>query len=121
MAFQDRITDFSNYLTANAIPFSGIQNSNGTPEGLTIDFLPAATAEQIAWANDALAAYDWRNRRMLARNTIVNTLASLTAAQQNAIVRHIVAAYIREHKAEALDLLATLQQNVPIDEVVPNP
>ena len=114
-----RLADFDAHLTSLGIPFSGLTNADNTVESLVIDFLPAATAEQITQANDAKVAFDWRKRRMIARNTIVNTLAGLTAAQQNAVVRHIVAAFIRANKAEALDLLATLQQNVPIDEVDP--
>lgn len=120
-----RVADFDVYLRTLGIPIpiSGVSdNNNGTdayPQGVSINFLGSATAEQIAQGNTALAEFDWRKRRMIARNTIVNTLAALTAAQQNAILRHICAAYIREHKAEALDLLATLQQNIPIDEVDP--
>jgi hypothetical protein len=116
-----RLQDFETYLRSNAIPFTGISNPDSTSENLVIDFTAEATAEQISFATDAITTFDWRKRRMIARNTIVNTLASLATAQQNAILRHVCAAFIRANKAEALDILATLQQNVPIDEVDPNP
>ena len=118
-----RIADFDQHLRLLGIPISGISdNNNGTdpyPQGVTISYLPEATAEQIALGDAELLAFDWRRRRMIARNTIVNTLASLTTAQQNAILRHIAAAFIREHKAEALNVIATLGANLPIDEVDP--
>lgn len=114
-----RLQDFESHLQALGIPFDGLSNPDDTSENLVINFLPEATQEQIDLANAEKETFDWRKRRMIARNTIVNTLASLTQSQQNAVVRHVVAAWVRQNKAEALDLLATLQQNVPIDEVDP--
>lgn len=120
-----RLLDFDQHLRLLGIPIGGVSdNNNGTdayPQGVTINYLPAATAEQIALGEAEKESFDWRKRRMIARNTVVNTLAGLTAAQQNAILRHIAAAFIREHKAEALDVIATLGANLPIDEVDPNP
>ena len=114
-----RLQDFDAHLRQNGIPFDGLSNADNTSENLVIQYKAEATPEQIAWAEDAKATFDWRKRRMIARNTIVNTLANLTAARQNAILRHIAAAFIRANKAEALDLLATLQETIPIDEVDP--
>lgn len=114
-----RIADFEALLTQNGIPFDGTSLTGSPPAGLTIQFRPEATPEQITLGNTLRDEFDWRPRRMIARNTLVNTLASLTVAQQNTILRHIAAAYIREHKPEALDVIATLGVNVPIDEVDP--
>jgi hypothetical protein len=120
-----RVADFDKHLRILGVPISGISNSNNGvdpyPQGITINYLPEATGEQIALAEAEKASFDWRPRRLIARNTIVNTLASMTAAQQNAVLRHIAAAYIRQNKNEALDVIATLGANLPIDEVDPNP
>lgn len=120
-----RLQDFDQHLRLLGIPITGVSdNNNGTdpyPQGVTISYSPEATQEQIDLGDAELLTFDWRRRRMIARNTIVNTLASLTAAQQNAILRHIAAAFIRANKAEALDVIATLGATVPVDEVDPNP
>lgn len=115
-----RPADFEAYLRANGIPIGGLSVSGTVfPAGITIQFMPEATAEQIAWANDAKANFDWRERRLLTRNQIVTGLQGLTNAQQNALIRHMIAAFIREHKAECNDALAVAGIALPIDEVAP--
>lgn len=116
-----RLQDFNDYLLQNSIPISGLSDAGPPyPAGVTINFLPTATAEQIAWANDAKAAFDWRERRMLTMNQIFTGLSSLTTQQQNTILRYMVGQFIREHKAEALAALTTAGIVLPIDEVDPN-
>lgn len=118
-----RIGDFQAYLTLNNIPITGVSdNNNGTdpyPQGVTINYLPAATAEQIAWAEDAREEFDWRRRRMLTRAQIAGHIAGLTANQQNTILRHMVSQFIRDNKASALAAIAELGANLPIDELDP--
>ncbi len=117
-----RLQDFDAYLRQNAIPISGLSDSGGArPAAITIQFLPEATAEQIAWAEDSKTNYDWRERRMLTRNQIVSGIQTLTAAQQNTIIRHMIASFIREHKSEVLDALAVAGILLVVDEVDPNP
>lgn len=120
-----RVTDFAAYLTLNNIPISSVgDDNNGTdpyPQGVTINYLPAATSEQIAWAEDAKVSFDWRKRRMLTRAQIAGLTAGLTANQQNTILRHMVSQFIRDNKAAALAAIADLGVTLPIDEVDPNP
>lgn len=114
-----RVAAFESLLRNNSIPISGIGVSGDAPAGITINFLPAATAEQIAWANDQKASFDWRRRRAIARNTIVTTLAGLTANQQNAILRHVCAYIARQNPDEVANLAAVVGVSLPVDEVDP--
>ena len=115
-----RVEAFEALLTANAIPFTGTSVSGDAPAGIIINFAPSATAEQIAWANDQKDnVFDWRRRRPLARNTIVTTIAGLTTAQQNTIVRHIAAFIARQNPDECANIAAVLGVSFPVDEVDP--
>lgn len=120
MAFGDtRVPDFDQYLKNNAIPISGVSQSGAAPAGITINFLPEATAEQITWANAARDSFDWRRRRAIGRNAIVTALANLTAGQQNAILRHAVAFLMRQNAPEMINIADTLGVALPVDEVDP--
>lgn len=116
---ETRISDFDQFLQANSIPFSGISQSGDAPAGVTIHFLPAATAEQISWANEQKDEFDWRRRRAIARNTIVTALAALTTQQQNAILRHAVAYLMRQNPPEMANIAAVVGLALPVDEVDP--
>lgn len=114
-----RISAFDAYLTDNAVPINGVGISADAPAGVSIDFKPEATAEQIAWATNARDTFDWRRRRPLSRNTIVTALANLTTAQQNAILRHIAAFIGRQNPSEVASLAAVVGISLPVDEVDP--
>lgn len=117
-----RLDDFDQHLKANNIPFSGLSDSGGVrPESITINFLPEATAEQIAWAQNAKEIYDWRERRLLSRSQIVTAWQGLTDQQRNAVMRHLLAIIIRQNRSEVIQSLATVGVDLPIDEVDPDP
>lgn len=106
-----------------AIPWDGISVSdiNATPPAVSISYKPAATAEQIALGNQILAAFDWRRRRALARNTIVTALQSLTVAERQAVQLHLVAQMLRDNPTAAAAMAQFLGLGLTVDEVDPNP
>lgn len=120
MAFgSTRIAAFDAYLRDNAIPIDGLSSNGDAPAGITIQFKPEATAEQIAWAENAKATFDWRRRRALSRNTIVTAFSNLTTAQQNAVIRHVCAYIARQNPSEVASLAAVVGISLPVDEVDP--
>lgn len=121
MAFgQTRVAPFFEYLKANAIPVVGIAPLvSDAPAGVTIQLDPAATAEQIAWANNARDTFDWRRRRSLSRNDIVTALQNLTTQQQNSVLRHVVCYLLRQNPQEAANVMAVIGTSLPVDEVDP--
>lgn len=121
MPAQSRTSAFDAYLRANAIPIDGLSVSSNPPgpTTVTIQFQASATAEQIAWANDALASFDWRPRRFLAESVIASTIAGLTTAQQNAVYRRLAALFIMQNEAWVRQVMADQGISIPYDEVAP--
>lgn len=116
-----RLADFTDHLTQNGIPISGVSNAGGTlPTGVTIQFLESATQEQMDFAENARLTFDWRQRVLFSRNQIVAGIASLTQPQQTILLRHLAAALIRMNKAEALDILTVAGIVLPVDQIDPN-
>lgn len=115
-----RIADFENYLLANNIPFTGSSWSEPISAAtVTINFAPEATQEQIDWANNAKETFDWRPRRLLTRAQIVQHWQGLTTAQQNGLMRHLLAMLIRQNRNEVLEALSQTGVPLPVDEVDP--
>lgn len=116
-----RLLVFDTYLRANAIPIDGLSGS--APYGPTtvdIQFRPEATAEQIAWANQAKETFDWRPRRFLSDATIASAYAGLTSLQRAAILNRFVGLLVRQNEAAVVEMFADLGVSLPYDEVVPN-
>ena len=104
-----------------AIPYLSVVVSdiNADPVGAHIDYKPEATQEQIDLGNATLAAFDWRKRRPLDRSTIVTAFQSLTTAQQNSVLRHIVCDVVRSNPALQSKINAALGLSLTVDEVDP--
>lgn len=117
--FSDRVADFDAYLRRNSIPLVGVINTNNTPEGLTLQFDASATAEQIAWANNAKETYDWRPRRLLDPETIASNFNGLTQAQKDSLLNHLVGITAQQAKSLLEDAIAVVGAPLPIDEVDP--
>jgi hypothetical protein len=115
-----RLPAFDAHLKGAGIPISGLSQSGPAPAGVTIGYLPEATAEQVAFAENEKATFDWRRRRPLSRNTIATAVAALTAQQQNAILRHVVCMILRERINDGANISAVLGVAVPLDEVDPD-
>lgn len=115
-----RFQDFDALLRSNGIPFVGLQDTGGArPGAITIDFSPSATAEQIAWANNAKETFDWRERRSRTRQDVVLSLQSLTTAQQTAYRNHAIVAWSLANPQIANAILNQIGVPLPIDEVDP--
>ena len=115
-----RVEAFEKYLRQNAIPINGLGFSDPPgPTTVTIDFKPEATAEQVAWAEAALESFDWRPRRFLTDAVIASTIAGLTAQQQNAILRRLVARFLQQNEEWVREVMADHGVAIPYDEVVP--
>lgn len=117
---QPRISVFSNYLLANGIPVEGLAGSEPYgPTTVTINYRETATAEQIAWAEQAKQTFDWRPRRFLSDAVIASAYNGLTAQQKNALLNRLVALLIRTNESAVLQMFADLGQSLPYDEVSP--
>lgn len=117
-----RLVVLENTIRAAGIPISGVQNSGPPyPAGVTIDYLPSATAEQIAQAEQIKELFDYRARRNLTRQQLAAGLAALTQAQQTTVLRHLLAILIRQGSSAADVEAALAETGVPfaVDEVVP--
>lgn len=103
------------------IPLVSVQviDINAVPPNVNLVFSPSATAEQIALANQIKDAFDWRRRRALARNTVVTGFQSLTTAQQNAIIKHLVCEMMRLNPSAAAQISQFVGAPLPVDEVDP--
>lgn len=116
-----RVQAFEAYLSANAIPINGLGWSNPPgPSTVTIDFRPEATAEQVAWAEQAKEMFDWRPRQFLSDATIASAYAGLTSQQRTAILNRFVGLLVRQNEAAVVAMFAELGVSLPYDEVVPN-
>ncbi len=117
----DRQLDLFALLDEVAIPYAGItiQDINANPVQATLQYLPQATAEQIALGDQILAAFDWRRRRALPRGTVVTALGQLTTNQQNAVIRHMVCDYLRQNPRIMTQINAALGTSLTVDEVDP--
>lgn len=121
MPAMTRLAAFDRYLRANAIPITGLQLSAppAGPDTVTIDFAAGATAEQIAWAEQAKQSFDWRPRRFLTAAQIASVFAGLTAGQQNAILRRVFALIVMQNEDWVLEVARDHGVSIPYDEVVP--
>jgi hypothetical protein len=120
MAFgQFRVGAFDALLRSAGVPIDGISLQADAPAGVVIQFKETATPEQIAWAENAKATFDWRRRKPLTRNQIQAALANLTTGQQNAILRHAVCFLLRQNTSEAADIANVLGLALPVDEADP--
>ena len=116
----DRITVLDQTLRAAGIPIEGITNAGPPyPAGVTINYAPAATAEQRTAGEQIRETFDYRPRRSLSRANIVQQIASLTTAQQNQLLRHLLAFLLRSNDGEATDILTGSNLPVAVDEVDP--
>lgn len=118
-----RIGDLLDHLLGLGIPVAGISTTAGQdpPAGLEISFTPPVTQEQIDQANQIKETWDYRPRRSLTRQQIAQAIAALTTAQQNTLLRHLLAILIRDRRAETLKALAAVGIPLAVDEVDPNP
>lgn len=115
-----RLTVLEITLRAAGIPISGVQNAGPPyPDGVTIDYLPEATAEQVAAGQAIRETFDYRARRDLTPGQIAQGIAGLTVAQEVALRRRILARVLLSFGADALDILAALNLPLAVDEVVP--
>ena len=116
----DRLTVLDQTLKAAGIPISGLSNAGPPyPAGVTIDYLPAATAEQRAAGEQVRETFDYRPRRSLSRGAIVTQIAALTTAQQTQLLRHLLAFLLRTNDGEAGDILAASNLPIAVDEIDP--
>lgn len=117
-----RLVVLENTIRAAGIPISGLQNAGPPyPAGVTIDYLPSATVEQVAQAEQIKELFDYRPRRNLTRQQIAAGFAALTQSQQNAVLRHLLAILIRQAFSAADVEAALAETGIPlaVDEVVP--
>lgn len=117
-----RIQALETALRAAGIPITGLSDNSepgGLPVGLTINYAAGATAEQIAAGEQMKETFDYRPRRDLTRSQIVAGITSLTTAQQNAILRHLLAHVIRNNSAEVIAILTETGLPLAVDEVIP--
>lgn len=122
-----RIDVLAGVLTAAGIPFSGLtlpsvppgQTPVYTPQNVSVNYLPTATAEQIVAGNQIVETFDFRRRRSLTRAQIVNGIQALTTAQQNTVMRHLLAILLREKAAEVAAILSETGLPLAVDEVDP--
>lgn len=115
-----RLNAFDQYLRQNGIPIDGLSASTPYgPDTVEIQYSPSATAEQIAWAESAKQLFDWRPRRFLSEGTIASTFAGLTTAQQNAVLRRLLARFIVLNEDWVRQVMADQGVSIPYDEVVP--
>ena len=117
---QNRLQAFDAYLRQNSIPIDGLSgNQPYGPETVTIQFQASATAEQITWAENAKQTFDWRPRRFLTDANIASVFAGLTSAQQNAILRRLLARFVVQNETWVREVMADHGVSIPYDEVVP--
>jgi ABC-type taurine transport system substrate-binding protein len=110
------------HCTKNCAARAGTSLVYGVSKNATtvdIQYQASATAEQIAWAEQAKQTFDWRPRRFLSDSTIASAYAGLTTQQQNAILRRLVALLIRNNESAVLQIFSDLGQSLPYDEVAP--
>jgi hypothetical protein len=123
MPILSRIQVFDARLRALSIPIDGVNGTPATnpagPGTVAVQYQASATPEQIALGEAELAAFDWRTRQFLTRTAIRTIIASLTQANQLALLRAVAVDWIYEHQAIVIDFLAESGLNVPYDEVVP--
>lgn len=105
-----------------AIPYESlvVADINANPVGAHFVYKPAATAEQIALGDSILAAFDWRKRVALDRNTVVTALQQLTTQQQNTILRQIAGELLRTNAPLAGKIAAAVGVPLVVDQVDPN-
>lgn len=118
----NRLDVFANLLTQAAVPFWTVSGTQPySAETVTIDFKAEATQEQRDWANAQKATFDWRTRRFVTDGQLAAVIAGLTNAQQNQLLRRLLARLIKQAGGEEwiLQLAAELGVSVPYDEVVP--
>lgn len=107
-------------LTAAGVPFTGLQNAGPPyPAGVTIDYSPGATAQQIAQGEAIREAFDYRARRDLTAAQIAAGVSQLTAAQEVALRRRLFARVLIANPADAHDIIAALSIPLAVDEVIP--
>lgn len=120
----------ANDATRNLI-LRGLLDQAGVPNGVSVvdiattpptvnpNYPPTNTAEQNATGDEIIAAFDWRRRRPLTRNTVVAGLQSLTTGQRNSLLLHLLAEYFRANPSAAAQIGTFLGTPVAVDEVDP--
>lgn len=114
-----RITAFYEYILSVGVPAEGFVNANYTLAGLTINYLPAATTEQMEWVENAKELFDWREQRALDRNTIQATVAGLNSAQREAVMQHVAAHVLQQNPQLAASIATVTNVPLPVTEPVP--
>lgn len=115
-----RLSAFDAALKRAGIPISGVSHVGPAYADVTINFLPEATAEQQTQAEEMrTVSFDWRPRRALTRTQIVSGITALTTAQQNALLRHVLAHIARGNLGELVDIVETTGLPLAVDEVIP--
>jgi hypothetical protein len=118
MAFGEfRVVAFSEYLTLNNIPFSGLSQNGDAPEGITINFEPEATVEQIAWAENAKAEYDWRKRKLRSQADLTLNFNGLSQGEKATLQANAFAIVARTNPTQMKEVLALAGIDLPLDEV----
>jgi len=115
----NRETAFDEYLQASGIPISGLTNTNGTVEGLVINFLPEATQTQVDFAEAAKLTFEWRKLRAVTQSAVETAFSSLGASVQNQILRKLVMYFARQNPAQVQAMLDAAGITLPVQEVDP--
>lgn len=115
-----RLTVLENTIRAAGIPIDGLSNAGPPyPAGVTIQYSPSATAEQITQGEQIKEVFDYRPRQSLTRQQIVTGWGQLTQQQQNTVLKHILTILLRNNPGEIEDILAETGVPLAVDEVVP--
>lgn len=117
----NRVGILSDLLEQAGVPSDGISivDPNTVPPTVNPNYPATNTAEQNATGDGIIAAFDWRKRRKLSRNTVVAGLQSLTNAQRNNLLLHLLAQYFRDNPSVAAQVGTFLGTQVAVDEVDP--
>lgn len=123
MAFfgQTRLADFYTYLKDNQIPVDGVGITADAPAGITIQFQVAATAEQIAWAENAKQEFDWRKMRLRLEEDLYNNFSGLTTSERANLQARAFAIVARTNPEAMAKALLASGIALPLKEVDPNP
>jgi hypothetical protein len=111
------VLDFT--IRAAGVPISGVSLGAAPPGTVVVSFLPEATTEQQATAQQIVDTFDYRARQDLTPGVIASQIASLTVAQELALRRRRFARHLLQDQAAAYEDIAALGLPLSIDEVVP--
>ena len=118
---EGRETSFFTYLQNNNIPVTGYVNNDNTVEHLTIQYAPSATAEQIAWSENAKGTFDWRKQRVRTEADLYANFSGLTIQERAALQARAFSIVARTNPDAMERALIASGITLPLTEVDPNP